>query len=212
MKKLLLSAAILFGSLGAFAQGGLGYGLRAGVNIPKYSMENGNSESNTGFFVTGYLDAPVSPYFSIQPGLSLQNKGGKWSETLNDNNNGITVKQSIMSLDIPVNLVAKLPTGASGNFFVGAGPYVGFALSGKNKFEGDLGNSGLQDEEDVQFGSGDGDELKRTDFGINFLAGYQLTNGFQINAGYGLGLTNLSPNSNLSTKNRIWSIGIGFGL
>ncbi|GAA4185370.1 MULTISPECIES: porin family protein [Sphingobacterium] len=210
MKKLLLSAAILFGSLGAFAQGGLGYGLRAGVNIPKYSMENGSSESNTGFFVTGYLDAPVSPYFSIQPGLSLQNKGGKWSET--NNNNSIAVKQSIMSLDIPVNLVAKLPTGGSGNFFIGAGPYVGFALSGKNKFEGNLGDSGLKTEEDVKFGSGDGDELKRTDFGVNFLAGYQLTNGFQINAGYGLGLTNLAPNSNFTTKNRVWSIGIGFGL
>ena len=209
MKKLLLSAAILFGSLGAFAQGGLGYGLRAGVNIPKYSMENGSSESNTGFFVTGYLDAPISPYFSIQPGLSLQNKGGKWSET--NNNNSISVKQSIMSLDIPVNAVAKFPTGASGNFFIGAGPYVGFALSGKNKFEGNLGDSGLKSEEDVKFGSGDGDELKRTDFGVNFLAGYQLTNGFQINAGYGLGLTNLAPNGG-SVKNRIWSVGIGFGL
>ncbi|WP_293903575.1 porin family protein [Sphingobacterium sp. UBA5670] len=206
MKKLLLSAAILFGSLGAFAQGGLGYGLRAGVNIPKYSFENGSSESNTGFFVTGYLDAPVSPYFSIQPGLSLQNKGGKWSE--GEGNNALELKQSIMSLDIPVNLVAKLPTGGSGNFFIGAGPYVGFALSGKNK----QNIGGVKTEQDVEFGSGDGDELKRTDFGVNFLAGYQLSNGFQINAGYGLGLTNLSPVSNLSTKNRVWSVGIGFGL
>lgn len=209
MKKLLLSAAILFGSLGAFAQGGLGYGLRAGVNIPKYSIENGSSESNTGFFVTGYLDAPVSPYFSIQPGLSLQNKGAKWS--VGNGNNAGEIKQSIMSLDIPVNLVAKLPTGGSGNFFIGAGPYVGFGLSGKNKASGNVGDVGGKTEWDVKFGSGDSDELKRTDFGVNFLAGYQLTNGFQINAGYGLGLTNLAPNSG-SIKNRVWSIGIGFGL
>jgi len=210
MKKLLLSATILFGSIGAFAQGGLGYGLRAGVNIPKYSFENGSSESNTGFFVTGYLDAPVSPNFSIQPGLSLQNKGAKWSA--GDGNNSGELKQSIMSLDIPVNAVAKFPTGASGNFFVGAGPYVGFALSGKNKASGNVGGAEGRTEWDVEFGSGDGDELKRTDFGVNFLAGYQLSNGFQINAGYGLGLTNLSPVSNLSTKNRVWSVGIGFGL
>ncbi|MNK64402.1 hypothetical protein D3C87_836430 [compost metagenome] len=210
MKKLLLSAAILFGSLGAFAQGGLGYGLRAGVNIPKYSFENGSSESNTGFFVTGYLDAPISPNFSIQPGLSLQNKGGKYTAT-SDNATG-ELKQSIMSLDIPVNAVAKFPTGESGNFFIGAGPYVGFALSGKNKFEASSNSASVKREWDVKFGSGDGDELKRTDFGINFLAGYQLSNGFQINAGYGLGLTNLSPVSNLSTKNRVWSVGIGFGL
>ncbi|MGE8430442.1 MULTISPECIES: porin family protein [Sphingobacterium] len=209
MKKLLLSAAILFGSLGAFAQGGLGYGLRAGVNIPKYSFENGSSESNTGFFVTGYLDAPISPNFSIQPGLSLQNKGGKYSATVNSATGEL--KQSIMSLDIPVNLVAKLPTGGSGNFFIGAGPYVGFALSGKNKFEASSNNSSAKSEWDVEFGSGSGKDLKRTDFGVNFLAGYQLTNGFQINAGYGLGLTNLAPNSG-SIKNRVWSVGIGFGL
>ncbi|WP_293888851.1 MULTISPECIES: porin family protein [unclassified Sphingobacterium] len=209
MKKLLLSAAILFGSMGAFAQGGLGYGLRAGVNIPKYSYENGSSESNTGFFVTGYLDAPVSPYFSILPGLSLQNKGGK--RTISEGSSSGEFKQSIMSLDIPVNLVAKLPTGASGNFIVGAGPYVGFGLSGKNKVKGNVGNWGAEGETDVKFGSGDNDQLKRTDFGVNFLAGYQLTNGFQINAGYGLGLTNLAPNGG-SAKNRVWSVGIGFGL
>jgi len=209
MKKLLLSATILFGSIGAFAQGGLGYGLRAGVNIPKYSFENGSSESNTGFFVTGYLDAPISPNFSIQPGLSLQNKGGK--ESVSSGSSSGEFKQSIMSLDIPVNLVAKLPTGGSGNFFVGAGPYVGFGLSGKNKIKGNVGDLGTEGETDVKFGSGDGDHLKRTDFGVNFLAGYQLTNGFQINAGYGLGLTNLAPNGG-STKNRVWSVGIGFGL
>lgn len=204
MKKLLLSAAILFGSLGAFAQGGLGYGLRAGVNIPKYSIGDGSTQSNTGFFVTGYLDAPISPYFSIQPGLSLQNKGAKW--TSGDGNNSGEIKQSVMSLDIPVNAVAKFPAGA-GNFFIGAGPYVGFGLSGKNKWD----IAGVKTEEDVEFGSGDGAELKRTDFGVNFLAGYQLTNGFQINAGYGLGLTNLAPNDG-SIKNRVWSVGIGFGL
>lgn len=205
MKKLLLSAAILFGSLGVFAQGGLGYGLRAGVNIPKYSINNGSTKSNTGFFVTGYLDAPVSPYFSIQPGLSLQNKGGKWEPT-----SSTETKESVMSLDIPVNLVAKLPTGGSGNFFIGAGPYVGFGLSGKRK--GEVFDGAVQGDRDLNFGSNENDDLKRTDFGINFLAGYQLTNGFQINAGYGLGLTNLAPASGDMAKNRVWSIGIGFGL
>ncbi|WP_286842935.1 MULTISPECIES: porin family protein [Sphingobacterium] len=205
MKKLVLSAAILFGSLGAFAQGGLGYGLRAGVNIPKYSLDNESTQSNTGFFVTGYLDAPVSPYFSIQPGLSLQNKGGKWTPASSSE-----IKESVMSLDIPVNLVAKLPTGGSGNFFIGAGPYVGFGLSGKRK--GEIGEGNIKIERDLNFGSNENDDLKRTDFGINFLAGYQLTNGFQINAGYGLGLTNLAPASGDMAKNRVWSIGIGFGL
>jgi len=202
MKKLLLSAAILFGSLGAFAQGGLGYGLRAGVNIPKYSTGLDETKSNTGFFLTGYLDAPISPNFSIQPGLSLQNKGTKW-KPVGDQREG---KESIMTLDIPVNAVLKFPT-TSGNFFLGAGPYVGFGLSGKFKGEDSQGKF----ENDIKFGTGSDKDLKRTDFGVNFLAGYQLSNGFQINAGYGLGLTNLAPNDG-SIKNRVWSVGIGFGL
>lgn len=201
MKKLLLSAAILFGSLGAFAQGGLGYGLRAGVNIPKYSTGFDETKTNTGFFVTGYLDAPISPYFSIQPGLSLQNKGTKWKPTDTRGEE----KESIMTLDIPVNAVAKFPAG-TGNFFLGAGPYVGFGLSGKFKGDDEQGKF----ENDIEFGSDK--DLKRTDFGINFLAGYQLSNGFQINAGYGLGLTNLAPTDRGSIKNRVWSVGIGFGL
>lgn len=210
MKKLVLSAAILCGSLGAFAQGGLGYGLRAGVNIPKYSIENGSTKTNTGFFVTGYLDAPISPNFSIQPGLSLQSKGAK--NSVSSSVGTVERKQSIMSLDIPVNAVAKFPTGDSGNFFIGAGPYVGFGLSGKNKWSGSTDNSTVRGDEDVKFGSGSDKDLKSTDFGVNFLAGYQLSNGFQINAGYGLGLTNLAPTDNGSIKNRVWSVGIGFGL
>ena len=207
MKKLILSAAILFGSLGAFAQSGLGYGLRAGVNIPKYSINNGSTKSNTGFFVTGYLDAPVSPNFSIQPGLSLQSKGAKWNETSNS-----SLKESVMSLDIPVNAVVKFPTGGASNFFVGAGPYVGFNLSGKLKGEGIVGGDAIASvDRDLKFGSGSDKDLKSTDFGVNFLAGYQLGSGFQINAGYGLGLTNLAPNGG-DIKNRIWSVGIGFGL
>jgi hypothetical protein len=83
-------------------------------------------------------------------------------------------------------------------------------LSGKRK--GELGEGNVKIERDLNFGSNENDDLKRTDFGINFLAGYQLTNGFQINAGYGLGLTNLAPASGDMAKNRIWSVGIGFGL
>ncbi|AIM38225.1 hypothetical protein KO02_17200 [Sphingobacterium sp. ML3W] len=206
MKKLLLTlgAAFLLAA-GAQAQSGLGYGLRAGVNIPKYSINDGSTKSNTGFFVTGYLDAPISPNFSIQPGLSLQNKGGKWEPTSSSE-----TKESVMSLDIPVNLVVKLPTGGAGNFFVGAGPYVGFGLSGKRK--GEVLDGAIKGDRDINFGSDATDDLKRTDFGVNFLAGYQLTSGFQINAGYGLGLTNLDPRPNGTAKNRVWSIGLGFGI
>src|SRR5690606_24221882 len=188
MKKLFLSAtAVLFG-LGAFAQSQpLGYGIKAGVNFPTYHLSNSDLDdlkSSTNFHVTGYLDAPLGGNFYLQPGVSLQGKGAKFAES-----GDIKVTQNTMWLEVPVNAVAKFPTGAAGNFFVGAGPYVGFGLSGKNKISG--GDSSIS----TDFKFGKDEDQKGVDFGLNFLAGYQLSSGLTLGAGYGLGLADIAPNN-----------------
>src|SRR5690606_1459284 len=208
MKKLILSAtAVLFG-FGAFAQTQeIGYGIKAGVNLPTYhfSENSDDTESATNFHVTAYMDAPLSPMFSIQPGISLQGKGAK----LMDNGIG-ELKQNTMWIEIPVNAVAKFPAG-EGNFFLGAGPYAAFGISGKNDFEG----NGVDIEEDFDFGS-DGVPLltqKGTDFGVNFQAGSQLSSGLTLGAGYGLGLSDIAPdNANFKQNNRVLSFSVGFAL
>src|SRR5699024_2921308 len=118
--------------------------------------------------------------------------------------------QNTMWLEVPVNLVGKIEAGM-GNVFLGAGPYVAFGLSGKNKLS-TSSNGSFEDE----FKFGKDNTLKNTDFGINFTAGYEFDNGLQIHGGYGLGLTNI-VGKNLEpvtgdVKNRVWSIGIGFGI
>ncbi|WP_294347757.1 hypothetical protein [uncultured Sphingobacterium sp.] len=54
--------------------------------------------------------------------------------------------------------------------------------------------------------------MQRFDAGLNLLGGYKLTNGFLINAGYGLGLTNMAKKSvnGVSVKNRVFSVGVGY--
>ena len=179
MKKLLfICVGLLMGTV-AFAQtSSLGFGLKAGVNFPKYNFSGSNSNfetnSSTNFHVTGFLDAPLGRNFSVQPGISLQGKGGELLSS-----SGGTVTQNTMWPEVPVNLVAKVPMGNS-NFFIGAGPYIGFGLSGKNKYDSDWGSA----EEEFEFGS-DG-TLKSTDFGVNFVAGFHLGQGFLLHAGYGL--------------------------
>lgn len=197
---------------GAQAQSGLGYGIKAGVNFPSYSYGNSSdlsdTKSTTNFHVTGYLDAPVTSNFYIQPGVSLQGKGAKLIES--DALGGSEVSQNTMWLEVPVNFVGKFPAG-SGNFFVGAGPYIGFGLSGKNKYSVREGSNVTERE----FKFGKDETLKGTDFGVNFLAGYKLGNGLLINAGYGLGLTNIAGDANGwsdNIKNRVWTVGIGFEL
>lgn len=210
MKKLLfICVGLLMGTV-AFAQtSSLGFGLKAGVNFPKYNFSGSNSSfetnSSTNFHVTGFLDAPLGRNFAVQPGISLQGKGG---ELLNSSVG--TVTQNTMWLEVPVNLVAKVPMGNS-NFFIGAGPYIGFGLSGKNKYDSDWGSA----EEEFEFGS-DG-TLKSTDFGVNFVAGFHLGQGFLIHAGYGLGLSDIRASNNEffpedRLTNRVFSVGLGFAL
>lgn len=212
MKKLVLAIVGLGISVGAFAQGQpLGFGIKAGVNFPKYNFSGTNSSyetnSATNFHVTAFLDAPIANnWFYIQPGVSLQGKGAELV-----NNNFGTITQNTMWIEVPVNLVAKVPTGEAGNFFVGAGPYVGFGISGKNKYDSNWGST----ETEFEFGK-DG-TLKGTDFGLNFIAGFQLNGGLMIHGGYGMGLTDIRGSNNEyfsdnRLTNRVWTVGLGFAL
>lgn len=205
MKKLLLSATAVLFAFGAFAQSPeLGYGIKAGVNLPNYHFDKSSidTKSSTNFHITGYLDAPVASNFYIQPGISLQGKGAKI-----DFGNAGTITQNTMWIEVPVNAVLKFPTGEAGNFFVGAGPYAAFGISGKNKYSSGYGEA----ESDFKFGK---DETQKgTDFGVNFLAGYQLSSGLTLGAGYGLGLSDIAPDGfNTKQNNRVLSFSVGFAL
>lgn len=199
-RKLLSIAAALCFIAGAKAQ--TSYGLKAGVNFAKFKVSEGNSnytsDANTSFYITGYADIPVAPSFSVQPGISLQGKGGKVSA--GEFGNEEDAKDNLMYIEVPVNLVYYIPTGDAGKVFFGAGPYAGFGVHAKAS-QGNYSESG-------SFGDAG---LKTFDAGLNFLGGYKLTNGFLINAGYGLGLTNMYKDiEGVNSKNRVFSVGVGY--
>jgi len=207
MKKLILSATAVLFSIGAFAQ--TGFGLKAGVNLPKYHYSNENNDNtsdtkmSTNFHITGYADLPVSPNFAIQPGVSLQGKGAKLYD-----GDDLQVTQNTMWIEVPVNAVAKFPTMGDGHFFLGAGPYAAFGISGKNKWETDNG-SVENDLPEFEFGD---DGQKGFDAGINLLAGYQLGSGLNLGVGYGFGLVDLDGSENIKQNNRVLSFSVGFAL
>ncbi|NGM63075.1 PorT family protein [Sphingobacterium sp. SGG-5] len=217
MKKILLSlgAACLL-AVGAQAQ--VSYGIKAGVNLGKYATSSSGDEVelddegvklNPSFYVTGYADINVAPNFSIQPGISLQGKGQK--AKIEEEGASFTSTRNVMSIEIPVNAVYYIPTGDAGSVFLGAGPYVGYAISGKDKWKGTFEGETETEDDKIDF-SGDDKDMKAFDAGVNFLAGYKLANGFLINVGYGLGLTNLAPDNDFDIKssNRVLSFGVGF--
>ena len=222
MKKLytLIIACLLTGS--AVAQtnsgttaSGIKYGIKAGVNFATVSLSGNDVDSEdedelksqTSFMIGGLVDIPVGTSFSVQPGLTLSGKGSKseFSET------GFSSKEqtNVMYLEVPVNAVYKI-----GGIYLGAGPYAAFALSGKQKWEENMDGEVDKEEEDLKFGNDpEEDDLRKGDFGINFLAGYQLTNGFNVGVNYGLGLNNILPDfedSDYKAKNRVFSVTLGF--
>lgn len=207
MKKLLvLAVATIIGSTAVAQQK---WGLKAGVNLPKYSFgadnaDNPDTETTTNFHVTGYLDAPLSTNFSVQPGISLQGKGGKFVSS-----SDLEIEQNTMWIEVPVNLVGKLPVGGATHLFLGAGPYLGFAIAGQNEVKTNTSTT----ERDLEFGSNDSDDLKGLDFGVNVLGGVQLNSGLNLGAGYGIGLTDLRPTGDGGegkTTNRVLSFSVGF--
>lgn len=206
MKKILLSLGAAF-LLAAGAQAQTGYGLKAGVNLGEYTNKPGQSV-NTSFYITGFADLPVAPNFSIQPGVSLQGKGNKYTSTIGNIANG-EITRNVMSIEIPVNAVYYIPTGDAGKVFLGAGPYIGFNVSGKDKLKTTIAGYTGDKEWDVKF-SGDNRSMNVIDAGLNFMGGYKFSNGFLLSAGYNLGLTNLEYKANNTVANRVWSFGVGF--
>lgn len=222
MKKVLLTLGVAVATVFA-AQAQVGYGLKAGANLGKYSNAPSGQSVNTSFYVTGYADLPVAPNFSIQPGVSLQGKGSKYSNSEEAIINSATLKASadytvnVMSIEIPVNAVYYIPTGESGKVFLGAGPYIGFNVSGKEKVKGTiLGQQGGNqqvvnvDEDRTLKLSGSNKDLDVIDAGLNFMLGYKFSNGFLLNGGYNLGLTNIVAGADKTVSNRVWQFGVGF--
>lgn len=211
MKKILLLAGLTIASLTTFAQTTT-FGVNAGANFSKLTSSadggSASTQSLTGFHVGGVVDIGFSEQFSIQPGLLFSTKGGKSSYNIDVDGTNFSgsAKITLNYLEVPVNFIYKAPAG-EGNVFIGAGPYVGYGLSASSSVTGD---GATQDGEGTKFGSGD-DDIKRVDFGVNFLVGYQLKQGLAISAGYGLGIANLSNSSdNGNTKNQVVTVSLGY--
>lgn len=244
MKKLLIGATALLLSTGAFAQtttmsgSDARFGLKAGVNLARFHASgtngssdfNNNVKDNVGFNVTAFADFGVGNNFFIQPGVSLQNKGAKFESTnavTLGNTTATTVstnKTSLMTIEVPINAVFRIPTGDAGAIQLSAGPYVGFNISGKNKLESttttrnNAANTSTtatsSSDDDLSFGSATDKNYSSTEFGANFGLAYRTNSGFLVGANYGLGFSNLIPkdarSGDAKLSNRVLGFSVGY--
>ena len=232
MKKILLTLTVFTVTAGlataqttsTTAKNPGGFYLKGGVNFANISNKSSgdvdDAKSLTTFHVGGIADLPIGDMFSFQTGLLLTGKGAKQENFLdndNRNDNYVKAKFNPLYLEIPANLVLKFGNGNGSGFFLGAGPYAAFGIAGKSKVETKiLGNSSTS-EENIEFKDDDDDNttnIKRFDYGVNFLAGVEL-NRFIIGANYGLGLGKINANEdndNDKNKYRTLSLSVGFKL
>lgn len=231
MKKLLLIPAILLlASTTGNTQGRSDmrprFGIKGGFNAANITINDDgdiNDKKSVGSFHVGaYADLPLLPILSIQPGVMLSGKGSKYVIGDKDDDTYTEVSTRPLYLEIPVNAVVKIPLSEGFKLFAGAGPYGAVGIGGKNKVEGKLAGLSFSEEESITYGNDDpqsgsnggtfSGDLKRFDFGLNVLAGLEISR-FTLNANYGIGLVNIKPGSDNDSKkyqNRVFSVSVGF--
>ena len=184
------------------------FGFTAGAAFANYHSkvdgETDNGNSKTGITAGILVDIPAGKHFSFQPAVNFVQKGTKDEQTIG----GITekVKLNVNCIEVPLNFLYNAG-GSTGNLFIGAGPSLAFALSGKGKYD-DGTNSITQD---LKFGNSDDDDMKGLELGANFLTGYSSKSGLLFSVNYNAGLSNLIPGSSDGTvKSHYFGIKLGY--
>jgi len=205
MKKLtlLLVFSVFYGF--SFGQN-IQFGIRTGLSFASQAIDDPDvisTNSITAYNISVIAEKPLKNSFYLQTAVELTGKGVITYQ------NAQTSTYKLTYLDIPLNVLYKFSLQGLGKLYAGTGVYVADGISGNVQFENTNNTSG----QNIEFGSSQ--DYKKFDVGANFTAGFELNNHLTFNTNYALGLNNIATDdpanaSVLSTKNRVFSIGLGF--
>ncbi|MES2701246.1 MAG: porin family protein [Bacteroidota bacterium] len=204
MKKVLLTLCAAT-TVAAAANAQVGFAPALGLNISDYSIKSSplafDTKPRIGMRVGAMLQFGLTENVYLQPGLFYAMNGFRLDFL------GVKATYNINTLEIPINVVYKFGEPGDNRFFIGAGPYFGINMGGKEK------TSGYPDL-DLPMGSDSSDFMKPLDIGLGFAAGYEFANGFQVRANTQFGLANLMPigNSDNSIKSFNYGVTIAYML
>ena len=194
-------------------------GIRAGLNLSNILSKNDddiysdNFKMNPGFHIGAVVEFPITEIFSFETGLLLSTKGYK-------NNEGATIltetieyksRLNLLYVDIPITSKIFFNLGDA-KIYCTLGPYFGVGLIGRYNIEVTIMGETEINDKDIQWGSDEeNDDMKRLDFGLTAGAGVEI-NTIQVGLFYGLGLANISTNTDRGSiaNNRILGISVGF--
>lgn len=191
------------------------FGIKGGYN---HSFIDGGQlpQGVEGIFRPGFHVGVFKEYeynkWSVVPSLLYTVKGYRVNVNPPTTPPGVSEKgtQTYNYLELPINLHYNFKIKA-GKIFVGAGPYMGYLLAANGKKT--TSAFGTDSYSEKKFGVGGSGEFKRFDFGVNFVTGIALNNGFLFNIAAYKGFTNILattiPNNPSITKNGALTFSVG---
>lgn len=187
------------------------FGLKSGFSFATVTSghsDRSNVRAIPCFFIGGTVNIPITHLFSLQPGLTLIEKGFELDskETKGAIKTKTIAKFHPWYLEVPITAITSCEF-PSGKLFIGAGPYMSIGIAGKVKksivespiMGGEI--SVTEKEEYIRFGHSN--TLSAVDLGVNFILAYQLKNRFSIHTRYGMGLEG-------KAKHDLYSFGLGY--
>ncbi|MGM0408401.1 MAG: porin family protein [Bacteroidota bacterium] len=191
------------------------FGVRGGLSMANMLEKDedgtysGDYQMNSGFHAGVSMDFPILEMISFETGLLLNTKGFRITEE--EEGVDVTAKAKFYYADIPLTFKVSGEVSEGVKLFVLGGPYIGIGLSGKVTAEGSEEGYSVSIDEDINWGSGEEDDLKRLDYGITAGAGLELM-GIQVGLSYDFGLANVSAYTDYGTtlNHRVLKFSIGY--
>ncbi len=229
MKKLLITAfafAMLTNARAQlYLQGGVNF-----ANITKTSTRQTEDNNILTTFNAGILGRfDLSKVIDLESGVLFTGRGSK-AETYftsgSTSDNYVKTKFNPYYIEVPLNLVVRVPVKGTHGLFFHGGPYAAIGLTGKSTSDSKFGVLSGHSEQDIQFANDDPFtsqqddasyyKLKRFDFGLNVGGGFDLGKLLlKVNYGYGFTKINSTESNNSAddkNKYRTLSVSVGFHL
>jgi hypothetical protein len=193
------AVAVLIGISSVDTDAQITAGQVVGFNFTNMNLnaEGGTIDTKgaTGIHFGLTLPLAVADYFSIMPGVQFSSKGSSYTIDTVD------ISIAPIYIEIPVNLLLSIGNETFGVTLFG-GTYFSCGVGGNIIVDGGTAS-------DILFGSGESNDLKLFDIGINMGTGINIK-GFLISAQYVMGLVNLSPVGSAAAemKNRVVGISL----
>jgi hypothetical protein len=199
MKQLLkLSLVFLFLFAASQIEAQVRFGPEVGLNLSKMTFSSSSGSMTTTNLTTFHagldVEFGITKDFFIQSGVLYSIKGTKFSVL------GVEGQVNPNYIEVPIHLMYKFDIGGP-KFLVLAGPYFAYGIGGKVKVASVT--------QDIQFGNKSSDDFKPLDYGLNLGLGVEMS-GVQLTGRYSIGLTNLSPTTDVTEKNSVIEISLAY--